>query len=354
MLAQALKAMELFRELIPSRTIANKKPTIEILTTANILSAGFRLRIYSIMCMKKNYYNFCKYGEGDVKTSAILIQKRSTLRAILDTDQNPFRARRPAAAVMLFVSDFVESEAEKYKKLPKFVDVILVPTKIMKHQMQALVHCKVEVLFDAIDFNLSASRFLNKKNQSTKTLRVVWFGRVESYTKSMLPYESIIRKLVESGDIEFHIITGKNFYDFYKKDIFFNVHPYRLKTFPRYLSSFDVCIANHTPIDFSMSTYWKSENKAVLAINRGLPVVASKTPAYEHLLGNCKLSQYLFASPEDLESALLKLKNFSERKKYLSQSQPYVLKYYTSKSIANNWEFLYKRFCREYREKVLN
>lgn len=340
MLRQALKSMSAFKELqnySKNKRVKNKKPIIEVLTTGRLISAGFRLRLYAILQHKKSQFHFCQYGEGGEDTRAILINKRQTLRAIVDTKQNPFRQRRPHAVVMLLISDFVESEFKKYQELPSFVDVILVPTKIMKYQLEAIAHCKVEVLKDAIDFDLNDSRSL-KKSMSTQALKVVWFGRAESYAKSMRPYEAVIKTLVEKGDITFHLIANA---EVYETGSFFTVHRYEHKTFLKLLTSFDVCIVNHMPMDFSMSTYWKSENKALLAINRGLPVLASRTPAYEDLLSTCGLSQYLFSSPHDLKRQLLQLKSLSHRKAYLAKSQSYILKHYTSYQIANDWATLF-------------
>ncbi len=109
------------------------------------------------------------------------------------------------------------------------------------------------------------------------------------------------------------------------------------------LQGFDACVLSHTPVDFDVNTYCKSENKAVLAINRGVPVIASRTPAYERLLSACGLDDYLFTAAGGLVDAINRLRDGQERDRYLAQSQPYVLEHYTSQRMVRDWHDLYER-----------
>lgn len=79
----------------------------------------------------------------------------------------------------------------------------------------------------------------------------------------------------------------------------------------------------------------------MLAINRGLPVVASRTPSYERLLTECGLDKYLFSSNAELMEVLRSLKLAQERKRYLHASQDIVLNKYSCKKMVDDWYRIY-------------
>jgi len=97
------------------------------------------------------------------------------------------------------------------------------------------------------------------------------------------------------------------------------------------------------PADLDINTYCKSENKAVLAINRGVPVIASRTPAYERLLTSCGLEEYLFTSNAQLVDSLNRLRAQGERNRYLQLSQEMVLENYSSQKMVQDWLEIYQR-----------
>ena len=318
-------------------SLKSNKPIVEIVTLGNINDASYRLKIDSLIKEKSKSFDFRKYGQGNENTVAVLIHKRSSVYAL----KPDFKKNRPNAVVMLFISDLVKSESEKFVNIPEFIDVILVPTYEMKYHLESLTKCKVELLLDPIDFNFNKSLNSKRESLTKKIIKVVWFGNPESYYKSMGCFEESLEDLTSSKEIEFHIVS-KNSFNFTKK--FYIFHDYKITTFQNLIEEFDICISSHTPSDFSISTFWKSENKAILAINRGLPVVASRTPAHERLFDECNLIQYLFSSGEELKANLRKLNSEKERKKFLNSSQNYVLEKYSSKKISDDWHFIYKKY----------
>jgi len=310
-----------------------KKPIIEIITQSNINDASYRLKIDTIFKTKMQQFDFRRYPLGGQSTVAILVHKRSSLYALCNT-QNNFRDHRPNAVVMLFVSDLVFSEAEKYRALPDFLDIIFVPTMEMKIQLEAFVSCRVEILKDPIELNSNKAIDCRESTYINSILKVAWFGYPESYTKSMLGYENLIRRLVISKAIEFHVITKSKRYGNINN---ITIHEYSTDTFNHLLTSFDICVLSHTPFDFSMSTYWKSENKAALAISLGIPVIATKTPAYSRLLTRFNLTEYLFSTEQELTSAIEKLRCPQTRKAYLNQIQNHVISEYSPQSMTEEW-----------------
>jgi len=298
------------------------------------------MKFDGLMKLKSDEFEFREYGRGDYSTAAVVVGHLSEFKRISNEAGHSFRQMRPKAVVMVFVTDLDVSEVEQYKEIPDFVDVLLVPTPEMKNHLKSFTSCRVEVLIDPIDFNLS--NFVTKPcdydDASPQAIKLVWFGYPQSYSKSLSGYVETIRQLVDKGEIEYHIITRN---ETYGKGSFFTIHEYKTANFSNLLTNFDVCIVSHTPFDFSVNTYWKSENKAVLAINRGLPVVASRTPAYERLLLRCNLEEYLFSSSEELVTALRRLKSVAERKRYMNASQDIVLKEYSCQRMVDDWYQIY-------------
>jgi len=216
------------------------------------------------------------------------------------------------------------------------VDVFLAPTPEMRDYIQTFTDKRVEVLFDPIDFGLDASL---EPALRPGPMKVVWFGYPESYNKSMAEYQKCLVEMHQAGEIEYHIVTKNNQYGRTPNCV---IHEYVSDRFLALLETFDACVVSHMPLDLSASTLWKSENKAVLAINRGLPTVASRTPAYARLLSACGLAEYLFSARAELAAALRRLSDPAERRRYLGQSQALVLAGYCARKMAEDWLGLYR------------
>jgi hypothetical protein len=235
---------------------------------------------------------------------------------------------------MVLIADIFDWEFEEYKSLHEYADVVIVPTIEMKNFIAPMVKCDVEVLIDPVDYCLLESIKNPVEIKSDKPNRLIWFGYPQSYQKSMLPYENLLRKLANEGAIEFHVISSempKSILDF---GIF---HKYDSNSFLDLMADFDTCIVNHMPYDLSLATYFKSENKAVLAINRGLIVVASRTPSYERLFKSLGIEEYLFSSINDLELILKELSIGDKKLKYLHKCQDYIDEIYSPIKYSEQW-----------------
>lgn len=122
-----------------------------------------------------------------------------------------------------------------------------------------------------------------------------------------------------------------------------HVKAYRADTILSELDQHDVVVLSHLAFDFSVNTHTKSENKAVLAINRGLPVIASDTPAYARLLGQFGLNEYLFNSRDSLVAAVQRLRLPQDRNAYLERCQARVTADYNHAQIARQWVTLLEK-----------
>ncbi len=297
-----------------------------------------RVKFNPLIAQKPAGFNFCRLQESNEKVSGILINGLK-----IDLDTNPrlvslLQKRAQHAVIMLFIPDISNKLIPSLKRWSELVDVLLLPTPEMKDVVQLFTNRSVEVLLDPIDFGFTNS--FKKPTDNKKPLKIVWFGYPDSYQKSMIAHEHTLTTLHLEKEIEYHIVTKNKHYGKVQNCI---IHQYTPETFPALLQTFDACVLSHVPTDFDVNTYCKSENKAVLAINRGVPVIASKTPAYQRLLTNCGLENYLFTSNSGIVELINKLRSFEERSHYLQLSQEYVLKNYSSQKMVKDWVKIYER-----------
>lgn len=312
------------------------KDNIEIISSFNQSNAVHRIKMDPIITQMGNKFNFCNIGEGNGNTVGVLINGLYTNLKQRPAIISQLNKHKQNSVIMLFIADFNADLVAPLKEWSQFVDVFLVPTPETRNLVQAFTYRSVEVLFDPIDFGFNDS--FSKPMDSNSPIKIVWFGYPESYTKSMTEYENILIDLHRKKEIEYHLITRNNSYGDAQKCI---IHQYIQESFPALLQTFDVCVLSHSPFDFHINTYSKSENKAVLAINRGLPVIASRTPAYERLLKMCGLDEYLFSSSAELLTLVRKLKSAKERESYLKLSQKPVLENYSANKMVNDWFSIY-------------
>jgi hypothetical protein len=316
-------------------------PIIEVITTHGMNDAVFRLKIKPLIDFLSNNFLFKKYDEKNVNVVAILIKGVNTVRLLKYKSPIEFKKFRPNALVIVFLADILDWEISEYKSLHDYVDLVIVPTVEIKNFIAPIMKCDIQVLADPVDYCLLGSIKEFPKIKSENKNRLVWFGYPQSYQKSMLPYENLLRKLVKEEVIEFHVLSSempKSILDF---GIF---HKYDSSSFLDVITNFDTCIVNHMPYDFSLETYFKSENKAVLSINRGLIVVASRTPSYEKLFKSLGIEDYLFSSISELDIILRELITKEKKKNYLLKCQDYIDDVYSPVKYSNKWLSIYENY----------
>ena len=310
---------------------------IEILTPFGSRQVTQRMKFEALIKLKSERFEFRPFGQGGADTAAVFVNSLFINLAKDEALRTQLEAKSKTALVMLLVADFYANFLENLRLWSTVVDVFLVPTPEMKSVLSALTERRVEILLDPIDFGLNTSV---KKSQATKRPKVVWFGYPESYGKSMMAYHADLTRLHKNQEIEYHLVAKNKTYGQMNG---FVMHEFQEASFPALLETFDLCVLSHMPLDFSASTFWKSENKAVLAINRGLPTLASRTPAYARLLEQCGLADYLFSSSAELLVGIRRLSNWQEQQRYLSLSQDFVLAHYAPEKMAHDWVVLYEQ-----------
>lgn len=312
------------------------REVVEVLTPFDANEAVQRMKIATLVLLKGGAFDFRRFGEGGDATCAVLV---NSLR--IDFEQHPalyatLQKRAQTAVVMLFLADLTQDLLPALQRLSPLVDVFLVPTPELKNMLAAFTERRIEMLFDPIDFALEQSAPMVRRAGVPK---VVWFGYPVSYKLPLGSYLPALGALHRRGEIELHLVTKASSYGPSDSVV---IHEYVTEKFLPLLESFDICLCCHTPFDFSAHNLLKSENKAVLAINRGLPVVASRTPAYERLLTACGLEDYLYSSAAELVANVKRLAQPDERERYLARSQPHVLAHYSARKMADEWLRLYR------------
>lgn len=250
-----------------------------------------------------------------------------------------FKINYPHATVMAFLSDFNHEALREMRRFDDLISVYVVPTIEMQVRMSSFFDTEVAVIADPIDFHMDTS--FSKTHVKKETMDILWFGDRESFDRSMLEFSPLLEWMHATQRIRYHIITDVTRFGHRENAI---VNQYAFETFANILSNFDLCILSDTPNDFRMSTYSNSYNKAILSINRGVPVIASRTPSYERLFAECELSDFLFISRKQLGNCMEILENPEERNLYLSKSQGIVLKKYGPHQVANDWFDLYSKY----------
>jgi hypothetical protein len=314
---------------------AKPRPMIEVLSPFKADEAVERMKVMGLVRALSSGHQFKRFDAAGEPPDGVLINGS---RINFKKDERLVKAllaRKAHSVVMLLLPDLYAQTVARLKEWAEVVDVFLVATPELASQVRAITDCDARVLEDPIDFGFVASV---RKTTGNHPPQVVWFGYPESYTKSMACFQDALLRLHGAGEIDYVIVTN---IEKFGETPHNNILAYDHNTFPEVIAGFDICISSHVPLDFSMSTYWKSENKAVLAINRGLAVVASRTPAHQRLFTECGLQDFLFDNAQELTNAIRRLSDPAERLRYLDKAQDFVLRNYSIIAVARKWESIF-------------
>lgn len=340
MAKRARNPLSLFSSNAAKTSVIAHKPSCLILSAYGEEEAVMRMKIGGIRkaCSNDMYFERYESGSASVHADCIIINHLDSIEGKEDELRN-YKLKNSESVFMAFVSDFYPRTAHQMKRFHDLVDVYVVPTHEMQGAMGGFTDAEVVVIADPIDFQIGDS--LKKTHVNKRLLDVMWFGYSESFEKSMTSLSPVLEWMHSSRIIKYHVVT--NVEGFAKRPNMI-VSQYNPDSFAMTLPMYDLCVLSHLPTDESTSTYSKSENKAVLSINRGVPVIASRTPSYTRLLENCGLEDYLFLSRKDIQAAIQKLSFPEERNIYLSKSQDYVLQNYSSQRVADQWLALLSKY----------
>ncbi|MEY3732248.1 MAG: hypothetical protein RLZZ57_3004 [Pseudomonadota bacterium] len=309
----------------------SRKGLIEVLSPFGPDEAIQRMKVIGLSRCLSGHFDFKRFDPDGSIPDCVMVNGLRVNFKKNEMINNALLKRVPQSVIMMFLPDLYTVTVARLKEWSEIVDVFLVATREIASQVRALTAKDVRVLEDPIDFGFVAS---SRKASVNLPPKLCWFGYPESYHKSMSAFESALLEMHAAREIELSIITNP---EKFGETPVPNVIAYDYKSFPDLLGDFDICVSSHAPLDFSMSTFWKSENKAVLAINRGVTVVASRTPAHERLFRACGLEAFLFDDVAGLRNAIRRLSDPMERESYLDKAQDFVLQNYSIATIARKW-----------------
>lgn len=315
--------------------------TCAILAEHDSTDAVKRMKIGAIEKTFANTIDFVSFNELNGKADCVIVNHLFSIDRF-ENKLRQFKVDNPKSVVMAFVSDFYPNVLDEMRRFDDLISVYVVPTTEMQVSMSGFVDTEVAIIADPIDFCLDTS--FEKKHVKKRPMDILWFGYRESFDRSMLEFSPLLEWMHATRQVRYHIITDVNGFGNRENTL---ISQYRMDSFANILPKFDLCVLSHTPNDFQMATYSKSDNKAILAINRGVPVIASRTPSYERLLVECGLSEFLFISRRQLENCINRLEDPEERNAYLRKSQEVVLKKYSPTQIATDWYGLYSKYRNE-------
>jgi hypothetical protein len=282
---------------------------------ANIASS--RLRCYKLKdgLEKKNI--LCQIGFDD-SCDILFIQKKTDEIAL----ESAALCRQKGKILIFDIDDFPECPIfrKNSQTLASQADAITTATpeqkKIACSIFKRIPESKVFCLPNPIDYDLVTP---NKKIHDVSIpLKIVWFGNIENYPEWLMGPLSTLK------DVELHAITNVSS-DILREYPYINFHDWTYSDFSEMISSFDLCILDHSGSEIINS---KSANKMVTAISHGLPVLASRTPDYQRLAKFAGVDDWLFENVNTLLDHVERLRDPSCRNNYIISAQKIVWETY--------------------------
>lgn len=207
---------------------------------------------------------------------------------------------------------------EKTKKIYNLSDYIIVANSIQKSLISKHVNKTIYILPDSIDYPEQLdTNCINFNN------RICWFGNSTGleYIKTFLIY-------LDSLKYDINIIGQINYF---KKILNIgNFSEWKYDNFISNLKQNTICLLTH-----DLNQQQKSNNKLLVCIANGIPVLSYQSKSYEELLRKFNLNYAIINNRQDLLNAVLLLTKKDQRKKYLSRIQPYILETFDSKNVTN-------------------
>lgn len=239
------------------------------------------------------------------------------------------------------------TDSQRAKLLNKMIDVVDV-VSVSTPEVEKLIQSKkTRVIDDAIDepqinslINFCFERKDYFNNSAEKQFKVVWYGSAGLENPPyglvdlprVLPFlEQLHSKLPVSLTV---ISSSETLFKKYVNGVSFPVKYYNWKkTIFQYLfKQHDVCII---PININPFTICKSNNRLILSLLLGVPVIADKIPSYEEfrefmLFSDWQNSLYTYATNQEL------------RDRHITQAKEYISRKYNKDRVISQWSSLFQ------------
>lgn len=288
----------------------------------NIDTASSRLRVYSLHEeILKKYQKIDSFIGYDKKSDVLIVSKKLT--------DDVLKYVKEFKGLKIF--DFIDNLTNEtnFIEMVSNCDIILTNNIYRKKQIDDLnLNTKCIILDDCIDYNIHECCY-PKKNSGN----IVWFG-TKNTIHSMVPIFDFL--VSAKKDMDMFIITKKKdeldstFLERYKNSKFSYI-PWCALTFPHILQCFGTSILSHR----GDNSVYKSNNKLLVNIAAGIPTLVDCSFSYQHLLSTCGLDDFIIKEDlGNLNELMSRLSIKSEKIKYLSKCQKYVLDNYCVSAIT--------------------
>ncbi len=315
-----------YRALLPCNYLKQEGWSCEIFRDRNIEK-------YQVVIFQKLY---------DEKTIELVKSlKNKGVITIFDLCDNHFyyRLDEPSA---------LAERQEKLQKMLDIVDVITVSTPELKKLIGSKTDKIPVVIDDAIEppkINVLFREYLALKKRLAKTrknyFKVIWYGNAgtENPPYGMIDLGKVLPALEQlNQEIPVKLSVISNSVDSFQKytssaKIPLEYYNWQLSTFPYIFSQHDVCII---PVSLNDLTRCKTNNRLVLSLLLGVPVIADKIPSYE------EFSNFVLFS--DWEANLRQYwQNPMLRQEHTKQGKEYILAKYNRNRVVSQWSDLFQK-----------
>lgn len=316
------------RAFLPCKYLKARNWPCEIFDYNNIGS-------YKVVVLQKTYYN-----EEDVELATYL-NKRG-VKTVLDICDNDFYNPNNYPKI--------QQQVERLKNITDSVYVVSVSTpelgKISQFQGKEVV-----IIDDAIDyqqFNFITSYFYKFKflfkQVKNAPLRLVWYGNNRTEPEyppaaGIIDISRILSSLEEvHTDFPLSLSVISNSKELCKKYLgkaSFPVKYYEWnrKNFSQLFIQHDVCII---PININPFSICKTNNRLVLSLLMGVPVITDKIPSYEEFSDVVLFSDWK-------NNLLTYARNLELRQKHIEAGRDYILSKYNRERVIYQWSSLFEK-----------
>ncbi|HEY9768117.1 MAG TPA: hypothetical protein V6C71_06350 [Coleofasciculaceae cyanobacterium] len=314
-----------YRAFLPCKYLRQKGWSCEIFNYKN-------LEKYQIVVFQKLY--------DRENLELVKILKSKGVITIFDLCDNHFYYRLEDALALA-------ERTERLQTMLELVDVVSVSTPELKNLIGGKTDKIPVVIDDAIELprlNILSKEYLKLRQKITKIknncLNIIWYGNAGTTNP---PYGMIdlvkvlpsLEKLNQNIPLSLTVISNsKTSFKQYVSSAKIPVkyHPWQLSSFPYIFSQNDVCII---PISLNQLTRCKTNNRLVLSLLLGVPVVADKIPSYEEfsefvLFSNWEKNLHRYA----LNSML--------RQQHIEQGKEYIVAKYNRNRVVSQWSALFQ------------
>lgn len=227
-----------------------------------------------------------------------------------------FKNRRKDNTIIYDIVDNYYTD-NKVKILFDLCNYIIVANDIQKSLITKHINKKVFVLVDAIDYEDQIDSSIVPVNNN-----IVWYGN----NTGLNNIRSFLLSL-QTLKYNINIISKGNYYKRYIPGA--NCIEWKYDNFISNLKQNSIALLTH-----DLNQQQKSNNKLLVCISNGVPVISYQSKSYDEILRKFDLTYAIIYNRQDLINAVKLLSRPEIRLKYFEELQPYILENFSSQKIT--------------------